>query len=249
MQTPKIAVTIVVVLTILCTGPAGAQEPAWILERVDSTLTAPEDIVATQRVVLIGAGGREKVRTLRVYQRGVDRRLAKFLTPADVRDVGYLRLADDEMYLYLPAFRRVRRIASSIKHEDFMGTDLSYEDLSRTRFGDDYRAVEVETTEQEYTLTLEPRPEADVSYGRIVMQVQRERWVITDLQLFGLDDRLLKTIVASDFRRVNDYWMAHRLEVRSVRDGHRTVLEFEELQVDTGLSDDFFSQRQLKRRG
>jgi outer membrane lipoprotein-sorting protein len=247
MRTQAIRIVAGAVFAALSAGPARAQDAAWVLERVDSTLTAPKDIVATQRVVLIDADGRQKERTLRVYQQGLDRRLAKFVTPAAVRGVGFLRLADDQMYLYLPAFRRVRRIASSIKHEDFMGTDLSYEDLSRTHFGNDYRAVGMTSAEQVHTLTLEARPDADVSYGKIVMRVLPERWVIVDMQLFARDGRLLKTIAASDIRQVGEYWMAHRLEVRTVRDGHRTVLEYEDLQVDTGLSDDFFSQRQLKR--
>ncbi|NIP80570.1 MAG: outer membrane lipoprotein-sorting protein, partial [Gemmatimonadetes bacterium] len=122
-------------------APAAAQDGQQILARVDSTLAAPEDMVATQRMTLVDRDGREQVRTLRMYQKGPDRRMARFIEPAEVRDVGFLRLAEDQMYLYLPAFRRVRRIASSIKHEDFMGTDLSYEDLARTRFGDDYRAM------------------------------------------------------------------------------------------------------------
>ncbi|MFQ6045723.1 MAG: outer membrane lipoprotein-sorting protein [Gemmatimonadales bacterium] len=47
---------------------------------------------------------------------------------------------------------------------------------------------------------------------------------------------------------MHGYWIARRLEVTTVRDGHRTVLDLEQLQFDTGLEDEFFSQRQLKRR-
>lgn len=249
MTVRRISVAAAVLVAALDTQSTGAQEPVWILERVDSALTAPQDVVGTQRVVLIDADGREKERTLRIYQRGVDRRLVKFVTPAEVRDVGFLRIAEDQLYLYLPAFRRVRRIASSIKHENFMGTDLSYEDLSRTQFGDDYLAVEAAMQEHGYTLTLEARAGADVSYRRIIMRVDPETWTITGLSLYGSDGNLVKTITTSDVRQVGQYWIAHRLEVRSEGDGHRTVLEYEDLRVDTGLTDDFFSQRQLKRSG
>lgn len=249
MMVRDMAMTALALVVVLDTRPAEAQDPARILERVDSALTAPQDVVATQRVVLIDADGREKARTLRVYQRGVDRRLVKFVSPADVRDVGFLRIAEDQLYLYLPAFRRVRRIASSIKHENFMGTDLSYEDLSRTRFGDDYHAIDLTVYDRAYTLTLEPRADADVSYRRIIMRVDPETWTITALRLYGSDGDLVKTITTSDVRQVGQYWIAHRLEVRSEGDGHRTVLEYQDLSVDTGLADDFFSQRQLKRPG
>jgi len=247
MRAPGISKMTVVLATLFSAGSAAAQDGSRILEQVDSTLNAPSDIVAVEKMTLIDAGGRERVRTLRMYQKGSERRLVKFVTPADVRDVGFLRLAEDRMYLYLPAFRRVRRISSSIKNEDFMGSDFSYEDLSRTRYGDDYRAVEAVPTEQGYALTLEPLPDADVSYSRIVMQVQADTWVITGMEMFGRDGRLVKTFEASGIERVDGYWIARRMEVTTVKDAHRTVLDLEELQFDTGLDDEFFSQRQLKR--
>ncbi len=237
----------VMLTTLLSAGSAAAQDGTWILEQVDSTLNAPSDVVTVEKMTLIDASGRERVRTLRMYQKGPERRMVKFVAPADVRNVGFLRLAEDRMYLYLPAFRRVRRISSSIKNEGFMGSDFSYEDLSRTRFGDDYRVVEAVHTEQGHTLTLEPLPEADVSYDRIVMQVQADTWVITGMEQFDRDGRLVKTVEASDIELVDGYWIARRLEVTTVKDGHRTVLDLEELQFDTGLDDEFFSQRQLKR--
>jgi outer membrane lipoprotein-sorting protein len=247
MRTQDILKMTGVLATLLNAGSAAAQDGAWILERVDSTLNAPLDVVAVEQMTLVDAGGREKVRTLQMYQKGPEQRMVKFVAPADVRDVGFLRLAEDRMYLYLPAFRRVRRISSSIQNEDFMGSDLSYEDLSRTRFGDDYRVVEAAPTEQGHELTLEPLPEADVSYNRIVMQVERDNWVITSLELFGRDGQLVKTVEASGIELVDGYWIARRMEVTTVKDGHRTILDIEELQFDTGLDDEFFSQRQLKR--
>ncbi len=241
--------TALVVLGLLGAAPAAAQDGAEVLERIDSTLNAFRDMAAIQRMTLIDPDGREKIRVLDVYQKGPDRRLVKFQTPADVRDVGFLRLAEDQMYLYLPAFRRVRRIASSIKNEAFMGTDLSYEDLSRTRYGDDYRVVEASRDGERHLLTLAPRPGADVSYGKIEMEAQHETWVITQMALYDHDGRLTKTVAASDVALVDRYWIARHIEVQTVKDGHRTVLELQDLEFDRGLADDFFSQRQLKRSG
>lgn len=249
MRTLNLKATMIGLALLLAAGPAAAQDGSVILERVDSTLNAWQDITAVERMTLIDADGTEKARTLRMVQKGSERRLVKFMTPADVRDVGFLRLSDDQMYLYLPAFRRVRRIASSIKNEAFMGTDLSYEDLSRTRYGDDYRVAEAAADAGGHVLTLEPLPDADVSYGRIVMQVQADSWVITNMRLFDRENRLVKTVSSSNIERVDGYWIARRYEVETARDGHRTVLEFTQLKFDTGLNDEYFSQRQLKRPG
>ncbi len=62
-----------------------------------------------------------------------------------------------------------------------------------------------------------------------------------------MDGTRVKTIVASEIDRIGPYWLARRIEVESASDGHRTILDFEDVQFDTGLTDDFFSRRQLRR--
>ncbi|HZD05014.1 MAG TPA: outer membrane lipoprotein-sorting protein, partial [Longimicrobiales bacterium] len=167
------------ILLALTPSTARAQDGRAILARVDSVMNAPADVSAVERMTLIDEDGSEKERSMRFRQKGPEMRIMHFLEPADVRDVGFLRLAEDRMYLYLPAFRRVRRIASSIQNEDFMGTDFSYEDMSLTSYGEDYRVTGVEGGEGAgaWRLTLEPRQGADVSYARLVLDVDPADWI------------------------------------------------------------------------
>ena len=234
-------------VVVLASGMAPPQQGDAILARVDSVMNAPRDMTAVERMTLIDANGTSKERSIQMYQKGADKRMVRFITPADVRGVGFLRLAEDRMYLYLPAFRRVRRIASSIKNENFMGTDFSYEDMSQTRYGDDYAVTATETEPETLTLTLEPKDGADVSYSRLVMKVQRSNWVYTDIDYYDSRGDRVKTLKASGIERMDGYWVAQRFEMVSWKSGHRTVLELDELNFDTGLPDDFFTQRTLKR--
>lgn len=230
-------------------APAGAraQDGSVLLARVDSVLNAPADHSAIERMTLVDADGSTKERALQFYQRGSEKRLVQFTEPADVRGVGFLRLADDQMYLYLPAFRRVRRIASSIKNEDFMGTDFSYEDLAQTRYVPDYRVTSVSKGDGSYTLTLEPRKGADVSYGRLVMEVSDTDWVARRIDYFDPGGERVKTLTVPEVRTVDGYAHPIRLEMVTWKSGHRTILELDELRLDSGLSEGLFSQRSLKR--
>ena len=234
-------------LVVLVSGTARAQEGDTILARVDAVMNAPRDMTAVERMTLVDADGTSKERSIQMYQKGADKRLVRFVTPADVRGVGFLRLAEDRMYLYLPAFRRVRRIASSVKNEDFMGTDFSYEDISQTRYGGDYAVTATKAEPEISTITLEPKDGANVSYSRLVMKVQRSNWVFTEIDYYDLNGDRVKTLKASGIERIDGYWVAKRLEMVSWKSGHRTVLELDQLSFDTGLSDDFFTQRTLKR--
>ncbi|GMR12150.1 MAG: outer membrane lipoprotein-sorting protein [Gemmatimonadota bacterium] len=243
----KRAAAALALTTPLAPGTAQAQDGSTLLARVDSVLTAPRDQSAVERMTLIDRDGSTKERELRFYQKGSEKRLVRFVKPADVRGVAFLRLADDRMYLYLPAFRRVRRIASSIKNEGFMGTDFSYEDLSQTSYSEDYEVTAVSKGPGSYALTLERRDGADVSYARLVMEFGEADWVVRKIDYFDESGERIKTFTATEVRQIDGYAYVTRMEMVTWKSGHRTVLELEELRLDSGLSDDLFTQRSLKR--
>ncbi|NIR52116.1 outer membrane lipoprotein-sorting protein, partial [candidate division KSB1 bacterium] len=77
-------------------------------------------------MTLTEADGDQAVRRMEIYQKESEKRLVRFLAPADQRGISFLSLPDEIKYLYLPAFRRVRRIASHMENQKFAGTDFSY---------------------------------------------------------------------------------------------------------------------------
>ncbi len=234
-------------LAIMAARPVLAQDAATILARIDSVLNAPADRVMVEKMTLIDKNGSQKVRKIKFYQKGSELRLVRFLSPADVRGVAFLRRAEDRLYLYLPAFRRIRRIASSIKNERFMGTDFTYEDMSQSEFSRDYRAERLPDAKGQYVLQLTPLPDADVSYGRLVVYADRSNYVYRKVEYYGRDGKLQKQLLMSDIQQVDGYWVPKKMEMRDVRRNHKTILELLEVKFDQGLSDKLFTQRNLKR--
>ena len=57
-----------------------------------------------------------------------------FLEPKDDYGIAFLKIEYDEkdefMNMWLPGFERFRRISSQKKTDSFMGSDLSFEDLT-----------------------------------------------------------------------------------------------------------------------
>lgn len=78
---------------------------------------------------------RKTMRYTKAYGKD-DKMVMFFLEPADVRGTGFLSYVyddddkDNDQWLYLPAMRKIRRIASSDKSGSFMGSDFSYVDIS-----------------------------------------------------------------------------------------------------------------------
>ena len=63
-----------------------------------------------------------------------DKSIAVFESPRDVKGVAILSYAhkvkSDDQWLYLPALKRVKRIASKNKSGPFLGSEFSFEDFS-----------------------------------------------------------------------------------------------------------------------
>ena len=118
----SLTATLVLFVVLDSVSVAQAQETSLsaqtILAHMDSVLNAPKDQIYGMELVLIEEDGTERGRMLKMWQKGSEMRLVKFLEPAEVRNVGFLSLPDDVMYIYLPAFKRVRRIAAHVKTRD-----------------------------------------------------------------------------------------------------------------------------------
>jgi len=82
-----------------------------------------------------GDESRREIRgkSLEVHDDG-DKTLTIFDTPRDVKGTAFLnythKAGDDDQWLYLPALKRVKRIASRNKSGSFMGSEFAYEDIA-----------------------------------------------------------------------------------------------------------------------
>ena len=108
-----------------------------LAQKSDAVMSGYEDAKSEMVMTLVNANGQERQRTMKsmvLEKEGGDKSLMEFLTPADVKGTKFLSYEhadkDDDQWLYLPALKRVKRIASKNKTGSFMGSEFSYEDLS-----------------------------------------------------------------------------------------------------------------------
>ncbi|MFH5885992.1 outer membrane lipoprotein-sorting protein [Halalkalibaculum sp. DA3122] len=246
MKLFKYILSLNLLLIVFITLPAVGQSPDQILAKIDSVQNAFSDMSATEQMKLIDEENRVKKRVVEIKQKGKELRMVRFLEPADVRGVGFLRLDSDRLYLYLPAFRKVRRIASSATNENFMGTDFTYEDMSQSVYADDYIARELSTQQGQYRLFLEPKPGADVNYHHLVIHADTSNFVLWKVEYHNRLEQK-KELSIDNVEKIDGYWMGKMMRMVSLDENHETVLELSDIQFDQGLSDSEFSERSLKR--
>lgn len=219
---------------------------AEILERVDRTVNAPKDQEMEATLVLIDEKGSEQTRVIQMYQKGSDRRLARFTEPADQRGIAVLSLPGGTIYVYLPAYKKVKRIASHVKNNRFAGTDFSYEDMEAKSYSTAYRESALQSEEEHYVLQLVPQDPAS-EYSKQIMWVRKDNFMADKIEFYDRSGRLYKRLTGGGIEKIDGYWVAREQEMVDLIRNHRTRMILGEIRFDNGLSDELFTERYLSR--
>lgn len=241
--------------------PADARaQAAEILRRVEARPVAREvSLVADWR--LIDASGLERTRRTRIFRRdargdAADPRSKWLVTvdaPASIEGTALLLWSAaapggaDEQWLYLPSFRKVRRIGRSDREEPFIGSDFSLDDLrERSAMRDDCAYLRSEPIDGVEHLVLECIPPAgQVSYARRTEWIDPRSDTRRRSRYVDAQGRATKTL-DEHWTQVGGFWVWERMEMKTERSGHRTVVEFHDVKIDPGLPEDLFTATSLR---
>ena len=205
-------------------------------------------------MVLTNKQGKTRESTIRSITADDNRKqIIWFLAPADDKGVAFLKIEhakkDDEMRLWLPAFKKVRRISSKKKADSFMGSDLSYEDMTSRELDEyTYEILGEKVIDGVDCHILESTPKAGVTrtYKRFVTYVSKADLVSILDEAFDTRDKLLKRRVMK-FRKDKGYDLPVEIFVENVQKNTNTRLIFSDQEVDTGVKEDLFQEKNLKR--
>ncbi|MFB0515359.1 MAG: outer membrane lipoprotein-sorting protein [Candidatus Neomarinimicrobiota bacterium] len=250
MTRPRI--TALLLLALLFTSTLVAQTGYDIAKMIDER-KQPEDMVADMTMILTARTGSQRTLTVHSVRKGEDKQIIWFLAPADDRGVAFLKIEyedrEDEMRMWLPSFKKMRRISSSKKGESFMGSDLSYEDMT-TRNLDEYtyelKGEESLDGDQVWVLESIPIPELRSSYSRIISWVRQSDVMPLKEEYYDRAGNLLKVRIL-EVEAVKEYSIPVRMFVRNLQKEHSTELLFDNVELDTGVGDDLFHERNLQR--
>lgn len=230
-----------------------AQSDQQILNNVDERLVgsrAPKDMEATMILTIVSPGGAEKTRKMKAWTKNMageqDWRIMKFLSPPDVENIGFLSLSEDQMYLYLPEFRRIRRIASHNKKESFMGSDFTYEDMGTSGFSAHYTAELLSEDSDAWILDLSRKPGSDRPYPKIKMWVNKISETPVRLEMSD-DSGTVVRETEQESKKSGEYWILSKITIKDLKKNTHSTLEMEDIRLDQDLSDDLFTQRFLQR--
>jgi len=159
---------------------------------------------ATVQMTLVNRRGARRVRSLLIWSARAGNRtrsLVRITAPADVRGTSFLfkgsATGADQMWLYIPALRRTRRIVGKARQGRFLGSDFTYADLeARGLKGATHRRLADARIARFacYVIEARPRPGSGSSYGRIVAWIRKDNFVAIRLKMYDAAGKLVKKL-------------------------------------------------------
>ena len=230
-----------------------AQNGLEIATMVDNR-EVPKDIISETTMLLTNRKGKTRTSTiLSKSSNNGSKQILWFLAPLDDKGVAFLKIEhdnkSDEMRMWLPAFKKVRRISSSKKGDSFMGSDLSYEDMtSRSLEENIYKRLEDETLDGKDCFVLEVLPNEDIksTYSKHITWIVKESLIAVQEESYDLGGGLRKK-KKFFFDSISDYHVINKIFVEDVQKSHTTTLTMEDIKVDSGLDHSLFQEKNLKR--
>lgn len=183
--------------------------------------------------------------------------LLYFIAPADTAGTGLLMTSyneakgrEDDQWLYLPALRKSKRVATNSKEGPFLGTDFSFADIERLRVADYRYKLAGEVTSQSrpcYRLeatTPDGLENPRTGYSRLVIDIDRERNIVLH-QDFYRGAQKIKTFDVRKMEQVQGFWTVTDAVMTNLAEGGQTQFLTRGARYNLGLADKLFSQMTL----
>jgi len=241
---------VVVIAGTLLSSSAMAMDAVEMIAETDAAMNRAQDQIIDWKVVNQEPGkGDPKLMTFTSTVMG-PKTLTSFSAPADLKGTRVLVLGRQQMYIFLPAYNKVRRVASHTTQQGFMGTTFSFDDMNTSRFGDIYNAKIVSEDGAKAVLELTPKAEGEAPYARVELTLDLKMFHPLEMKYYNEKDAHVKTETRSKYACNEEHNVCLGGVLRMddhTRDGAWTELQRVGWKLNTGVEEDVFSTRNLQR--
>lgn len=242
---------------LLCASVALADETAAEISKKSRERGALNlvGLTAELKLVTTGADGKAKEQVLTTTSKdiaGKSHALARFSQPAGVAGVAVLTVAGaqgqgDDVSLYLPKLKRVRKVARSDRGKAFMDTDFSYADIGSNGARDeDTKRLADEKVEGRDCFVLEGKGDDSSPYGNVKLFIDKQTYVPMKVEYADRDGKPFKRYRTLKLKQFKDRVLAAESVMENLQTQSKTQMMVLKLDEST-LGDEAFTERALER--
>ncbi len=241
--------------------PATAQQPGAVeIMNRSRELSLASTLSATLRLTITEKNGSERNRTISMttksFEDGLEKRLVRFMEPADVRGTAMLIVDNkntaDEMWIYLPALKKTRRIVTSEKGRSFMSSEFTNADMTSPAVSDfNHKLLGNAGTDGNWIIESIPNNEDkadEYGYSRKVSHISKDKYEVMKMEFYNFDDELFKVIeTKATFPMKDGKYMIKNMVASNLKTGRKSEILFNNITEGGKVDDYVFSLQNLQQ--
>lgn len=240
---------------------AAAQEPdASVIMNKSRELSLAGSMSANINLTILEKNGTSRSRTISMttksYSEGQEKRFIKFLEPADVRGTAMLIIDNnnsaDEMWIYLPALKKSRRIVSSEKGKSFMSSEFSNADMSSPALTD-FTNKHMEGSGKDGKWIIESKPinedkSDEYGYSRKISYLKMEKYQVEKMEFYNFDNELFKIIEIRGIHQLpGGKYMVKDMAAENLLNKRKSEMIMSKIVEGAKVDDSVFSLQNLEK--
>jgi outer membrane lipoprotein-sorting protein len=248
------------ILASTITSGALAAQTLTGMEVMEQVYTRPtgENMYAELTMTITNSRGSTRDRSISQYRisddaAGVEKKIMFFTAPADVRNTSFLSWSyadgrNDDQWMYLPALRRVKRIAAGNTTDSFMGSDFTYDDMGERHPSEDTHTILREESYRGspcYVVESVPNDSSSL-VSRTLSWVVKDEWIGLKKEYYDDSGKLVKTLNIDEAKKVDGYWVISDMTMTDLQKKSSTRIRMENVNFSRSLNGSLFTERQMK---
>ena len=252
---------LILLMSILLLSQVSAQLPdADQIMNKSRELSIISSLQATIKLTIIEKNGATRNRTIEMtsksFPEGLEKRFIKFLEPADVRGTAMLvvdyKSVSDEIWIYLPALKKTRRISSSENGKSFMSSEFSNADMGSPTLSD-FKNRHIDGSGSNNTWIIESVPVNDdkadeYGYSKKISYISKDQYQVHKMEFYNFDNEHFKTIeIKSFFTLPEGKYMVSNMIASNLVTNRKSEILFNNIDDKAKVEDSYFTVQNLER--
>jgi outer membrane lipoprotein-sorting protein len=247
---------------VFCAGMVAAQDTST--QNAASIVQASRDridaatVSTRSRMVITARNGSTTERLIDQYSKDDaqdrSRTVIVFQNPASVAGTRFLTIentgGNNDQWIFLPSLGKVRRIAASEGSNSFMGTDMSYDDLSvqgRKTEDDVHTLLREEQYNGAACYIIQSVPkDRSYQYAKMILWIDKTTLVNHKIEMYNERGILVKMMESSGFHDVQGFLTPSQIRVSTITAGTATVIYTDIIKYNDPIPEGVFTPRFLE---
>ncbi len=189
---------------------------------------------------------------MKAWSKGSDYSVSVITSPAKEQGTVFL-MREKEVWNYLPTLDRTIKFPPSLMLQNWMGTDLTNDDLvKQSSLVTDYDKKIVGEEDKEgypcWKIELTPKQDAAVVWGKIILWIDKEEYMEMETDFYDEDQFLVNRMVASEVKTFDGKVLPSKLTVIPVdKPGQSTVITYQKWEFGLDVPPEYFTVNYMKR--